>query len=535
MKIRAGWFRALVSVVLVCVALVVTTRASAQEAPPAGLPSVVNVGGSGLDGALVTKALERELGVSLRADPNAAARLEVVVTGRRANVTYFSPGKEPVTRAVDLPRDDERAVETIAFLAGNLARDEAGGLLDELRAREAAPPPPPPPPAPTEKPAVAPPKPAPAPPPAKVAKAPDLVETPFNLSLSYPTTLLPNTERRRVHFELGLVYSRIGAIRGLGATLGHLRTEQPSSGVTMALVWNQAGPVRGLQLGGFYTQGRGLLRGISMGGLVDTREGDIQGLQLAGLWAKGGNVTGQMAGLIGLADATDGMQLAGLVTRSTERLRGLQLAGLVGTAKSVTGAQVAGLVATTSNVTGLQFSGITSLAETVTGLQGGLVNVARKVHGLQVGFVNVAEEVDGGALGFVSIAGNGRIQPLAWISGGNGTAANVGVKFVTGYTYSYFGAGHSLTDGRYRVEAGAGGHFSFAGSFFGEAGLAYAHDRETAQPEADPLRQELRYDVRVGADIGRLVSPFIGGGLAQRITGEGADFRGEFSAGVALF
>jgi hypothetical protein len=70
---------------------------------------------------------------------------------------------------------------------------------------------------------------------------------------------------------------------------------------------------------------------------------------------------------------------------------------------------------------------------------------------------------------------------------------------------------------------------------FGEAGLAYAQDRRTGAGDGDPLRQELRYDARLGAELGWVASPFLSGGLAQRLTGEGRDFRGEFAAGAAFF
>jgi hypothetical protein len=356
-----------------------------------------------------------------------------------------------------------------------------------------------------------------------------------NLSLYYPRTLLPNTERRRLKLELGLLSSRVGAIRGFGASLWQLRTEFASSGVTFALAWNRAGALRGVQSATFYTEGYGKLRGVGFSGIVHRREGSIEGLELAGIYGRSENVLGaQTTGLVAIAQSMDGMQLSGILARSAGWTRGFQLAGIAAISGDVTGAQIGGLVAAGQRVEGVQVGGITSLAENVDGLQVGFVSVARKVRGLQIGFVNVADEVEGGAIGLVSIARNGSVQPLAWISGGVETAANLGVKFVTGYTYSYFGGGHDFAGNGYRIEAGAGGHFPFAGSFFAEAGLAYVHKRESGPLDLDPVRQELRYDARLGVELG-LVSPFVGGGLAQRIAGEGTDFRGEFSAGVAVF
>jgi hypothetical protein len=72
---------------------------------------------------------------------------------------------------------------------------------------------------------------------------------------------------------------------------------------------------------------------------------------------------------------------------------------------------------------------------------------------------------------------------------------------------------------------------------FVEFGLGYAGEWKDDQdaPRNGPLRQELRYDLRWGVEAGRALTLFAGGGLAQRIAGEGKDLRGQFSFGAALF
>jgi hypothetical protein len=163
------------------------------------------------------------------------------------------------------------------------------------------------------------------------------------------------------------------------------------------------------------------------------------------------------------------------------------------------------------------------------------VNIGKRVRGAQIGLLNIAEDIDGGALGFVSLAKNGRIQPIAWLSTGANTALNAGVKFRTGYTYSYVGGGHDLVDPRSRIEAGAGGHLDVVRPLYLEFGFAYAGEwKDQGSPQDEPLRQELRYDLRAGVDLGS-VTLFAGGGLAQRITGEGKDLRGQASFGAMLF
>src|SRR5690606_6655029 len=41
-----------------------------------------------------------------------------------------------IERKIELPRDKQAQLDTIALLSGNLARDEAGGVLAELRAEQ---------------------------------------------------------------------------------------------------------------------------------------------------------------------------------------------------------------------------------------------------------------------------------------------------------------------------------------------------------------------------------------------------------------
>jgi hypothetical protein len=508
---------------------------SAPEVPPTqastggALPVVIEMKASGLDGASVKAAIERELGVPLRLDATAAQRLEIVVTGRRAHVSYFAPDAEPVTRSVDLPRDRDRAVETIAFLAGNLARDEAAALLAELRPpekpAEEVPPPPLPPPVVTSEPAPVAPAPtakAPASTPKPKPKPTALIESDrfaFNLSLFPPITLLRETERRRLNLELGLIYSRVGALRGVGFTMGYLNVLGPAEGVAYAIGWSRTGDMQGVQWA-IVSEGHGKLKGVSHGGIVNTRAGDVEGLQTAGVASLSHHVVGvQLGGVVSRTFGQEGATVAGIANLAEGKVEGAQIGGIASLAKGVDGVQV---------------SGIANVGGDVNGVQIGLVNVGGKVNGMQLGLINVSQEIHGGALGLVNVAGNGRVQPIGWVSGGTDLSLNGGVKFVTDYTYVFLGFGAVVTRKRSRTETGAGLHLQL-GRAYAEAGVGYSNLSDSESDSDHALRQDFRYEARFGYEVFPSVTPFLGGALAQRLQGEGTGVRGEYFFGLAVF
>jgi hypothetical protein len=545
--------------VLALALLVGSARALAEPAPipepkaPDGLPVVIQPGSSGLGRDGIESALQRELGVPLSFDPLAKDRLEIVITGRRANVTYYREAGEPVTRSVDLPRDEARALETIAYLAGNLARDEAAELLDALAPPKAeadtqAPEPPPPAPPPPEAPKDEQTKPPP------VRRSGELIEpNPFawNISVWFPrVTLLADTEQRRMSLELGVAYSRIGGLRGAAFSLGYLGVERASEGYSFGLFWNRTGPFTGVQSSVFVNEGHGAFTGISGAGLVNYRDGDSLGAQGGGLYAQAGAVRGvQGATLIAVAEQLRGVQVGGLASYSAgpvtgaqvsglfgyrQDLHGLALDGLVGVARDVEGVELAGLSSVARDVRGAQASGLFNLARDVRGVQLGLVNVARQVRGLQLGLVNVATDVDGGAIGLVNVAKSGKIQPTVWYSGPD-VWLNAGVKFVTGYTYALVGAGYTAGAKNFRYEAGAGLHLPIQRGFV-EAGAGFAHFHR-AEDKWPTTREEGRFEAKVGWEVVRYLTPFAGGGLAVRLPDGpqgGPKYRGEYFVGVSL-
>jgi hypothetical protein len=495
----------------------VSGRAAAQAA--AGLPAVIDVDSSGLEAAEVQAAIEHELHVRLVIDATARDRLEVSVTGHRANVTYNASGREPVMRSVDLPHDHERALETIAFLAGNLARDEASELLAQLAPATEPDSVPRPEAAPTPKPtptAAAPPAPPPKP------EGPKLIEpTTFAASASvyYPLTALKHTEQRRLNLEVGLAYSWVGAIHGAGMTLGYFRSDGLVEGFSAALGWNRSGPVRGIQFGGLVSEGHDNLRGVGFGTLVNLRDGDTHGIQGAFIFTRTHLAFGlQASTVLAMAREVQGIQV-GLVTSIAGPVQGAQV-GIVTVAKPLTGAQL----------------GLVNVAASTHGMQAGLVNVAGPVHGFQLGLVNVAGEIHGGALGLVSIAKNGRLQPTTWLAGPNETVF-VGLKSVTDLTYSLIGVGYEPSGQAIGHQETVGMHLELPGHFFAEPGGGYGEmysDKGAALSNKALVRSEVRFDARVGFEVIHGVTPFVAGSVTKRIMGHGADVRGEYLFGVSV-
>jgi len=532
---------------------------SVRAETEAGLPVVINAGGSGFDPAKIEEAIQKELGVRLQVDPSAPERLEVVVTGRRANVTFFRKEGDPVTRSVALPKDEERALETIAYLAGNLARDEAAELLQTLTpATTDAELPPPPPPPPPEPPPAAPAAPAAAPPPApKLKVAPEPPPKPsgliepnpfaFNISVLYPRALLSHTEKRRMSLELGLLSSRIGAVKGAALMFGYQRIDGHAEGVSFALGWNRTGPVSGLEGSLLVSEGYGLLNGLSFASIANLRDGDVEGAIGSFIVAKAKNVTGAEGGLVlAMAESVTGAQGSLIVSHASGNVVGVQGAGIAAnTFADVTGGAVAGISTSARDVKGVQLAGITNigrkvdggqvaglfnLAGDLTGAQIGLVNVGHRVRGLQIGLVNVADENRGGAIGLVNVAGNGRIQPSVWFSGPD-FMGNIGLKFVSGYTYSQLGAGYNASSDRFAGEVSAGLHLD-AGDGFAEAGVGIATTLNTVA-QWSTVRTEARLESRFGYEILPWLTPFAGGALTYRLEGEGQDVRGHYFVGVA--
>lgn len=528
------------AICFVCAALSLPTAARAQstasasETTSAALSMKLDLGRSKLDAEAVRLAVERELRrpVTIAGAADDASLSVVANADRTVTVSYRTSRGETRTRSVGLPEDSSRGAEIVALLSGNLSRDEAAELLAELTAK-AAPSAPAAaatstgeglnaaptakdesPPTTTWKPTAGETR-SPRAKGATPTSRPPLLSTPFpscNLSLFAPVSLYSQSERRIFKAELGLFYSHVGELHGGGLNLFVLHTERDLRGVSFATFYNRTGGSVSGASGSALLNRRYQLRGFEFAGLLNLGSGDGRGASAAGLANLSGDFIGlQAAGLSNWANAFRGVQATGLGNRSQHAV-GLQVAGLMNWSGRFQGAQVAGGANVGSRFEGLQAAGGVNVAETISGLQVGVVNVAQEVRGVQLGVVNVAKRVHGTSIGLVSVAGNGRVQPVFWLS--SAELLNVAAKFSVGPLYTQAGLGFALENQTYTYELGLGGHIPIH-RFFIEPGVHYSEMRSSKHPFDHELIEYGHYRVAVGLDLGQ-VSPFAGGGVLQR-------------------
>ena len=553
-----------------CVGSLAAREASAQEAAPGAdigpVALQVDATGWALDERSVREAILRELELDAAAPPGQAPMAIALhaVSGGELTVTIHAGAGQDLSRSVAAPARADEVPEMTALLVGNLARDEAGDLLARLR---------------TPEPAVAP---EPAAPPAEAEK--QLPLDSVNLSLVYPMTLRERSDERRFALELGLFYSRIGALSGVALELGGVaHVLGPVDGLMLGGIgyWHD-GAAEGVRIGGVLGVGGNGLDGVSLAGAVTVERGDVIGGQVAGVTnfasgsldgfqlAGGVNIAGpvegaQVSGVFNLAGPVDGTQLVAGVNLARGDLGGWQVAGIGNVAHAADGAQLAGAfnlaqgplegvqIAGVANqaqgdVDGVQLSGALNLAQRLAGMQIsvvniggdvsggqiGIVNVARDVDGLQLGVVNVAREVDGVSLGIVPYSQRGRTQAVAWY--GSGTPFNLGVRFHTGalYVMPTFGYDPRGGDGDYAPGLSLGYRLGIDRLF---ADLDVNYTNRSNGADYDEHDVELRYRLLGGYQLTRAFGVFAGGGVRHQFRTDTAydpSVKPELSVGIQL-
>lgn len=461
-------------------ALAQTSGADGANPPIAlerpALRVVVDAAKAGLDSYTVQRAIESELGVIVHGDehPNVVGTLRVVATGPDAlTMEYTGNDGRRNSRTVGLPAEAAKRIETVALVAGNLARDETGQLIEELRPPEplvdsaaALPPKAAPEPTPAAAPASAPAanveaKQSPPEPVAKSAaepSAPELEYEPVNLAVFSPIALYPSAPELEFSGQLGLFYSDVGRVRGGSVTGLAARVRYGFQGAQVSGLANFTdGASQGASIAGAVQVLRGDLAGASVSGIGTYSEGSLAGAEVAGwLSLRRGNASGvQVSGLVNFAHEVSGVQLAGGANLARGECSGAQVSGIGNLARSASGLMLTGgLNLVTETLTGAQVSTM-NVAQSVEGIQIGLVNVARRVHGLQLGLVNVAEEVDGASVGLLPIAGNGYQRFVTWTTPGV-ASVSAGAKLGVGPLYTLLGVGYDQVDGGDRVVSSVG-------------------------------------------------------------------------------
>lgn len=387
-----------------CLSAVATCDAVAAEPPPAaaGAPAytleVESDDPAAVSFDAIAPRLAAELGAPVAPATRAAARAAITIRYRARTLTVRAahPGRAAVERSIAAEGDVSAVRSEAVLLAGNLARDEARELLDELTR------PPPPPPAEPEPPRE--PAPARAEPPAPEER---WLAT---FAVLYPLATNARHPDVRSLLDVSLFYGRVGRVAGLQiGTLTTMASRDLSGAALAGLVSVVGGSVDGAQLATGAAFAGGRVHGAQLGTLVTMAGGDVAGTQLA-------------AGVTYARGRLEGAQLSAIANVATERAHGVQVAAGVNVAPEVEGLQMA----------------VINVGRDVGGAQIGIVNVGRKVKGLQLGLVNIAEDVGGAALGLVSVSRDA-FHPLVW--GGNLSYANVGIKWRSRYAYTIVGVG----------------------------------------------------------------------------------------------
>lgn len=453
--------------------------ATEERASPAALALWVEVvpGPAQLEPEVIRAAVEQELGLVAHADPGRPYVGKVTIeglSGPAVSVRYESKdGTTSLERRLALPVDPVRRSVVVSWVVGNLVRNEAAEILSGMTKRSAVDLPDnvtnasaPVPvetlePADTAPPAVITeqPKAPPASPGATVTTSTASANSPaleprlgparvINLAFLSPAVALHrDAAQHAYHLSLGGVYSRIGALRGVGFTLLVDRVEQQTNGTLVSGIWSQTNDSTGFLAAGVGTQSSANLVGTELSGVVTLRTGCVVGAQITGVWATAGESCEalQLGKLRFDGMAMLGLQMAGLVARVKHGFRGAQIAGGVSIANAryegaqltlgaafakggFQGAQLAGLGNFSGGTSrGLQFAlGLNhhagdmngaqlsigaNIAQDVRGMQFGSLNVARDVRGLQLGLVNIARENHGLALGLFNWSKQARLQP----------------------------------------------------------------------------------------------------------------------------
>lgn|GEM_PF-3355744 len=440
---------------LLCMAAIGATALRLVTARAENRPILLelNVESAILDEVALSEAIRRELDRPLVSSPEAEHAGEVSIRsleGFRISVTYRrSREQPPLVRIVSLPRVEAQRTQWIAWLVGNLARDEAADWLEQHGAADpgessgatsesapdgdavrpseptdADPKPPAPTPAPVP----------PVSPPAGRIRAPtDDPEPPglehkaFNLSLWYKWLQLhPDSASLRFAVHLGAGYGRVGSIRGLGFDVLHHRVDRDVRGAVGAFIWTRAPRTYGLA----WSAG------------VITAEGRLRGTDFAWIFSYRDAVRGGPAPRDGASDVI-GAQFGGIGAWNRGSFAGAQGAGVFTKQQGL--------------LRGIQMSFAANVSEAVHGVQIAAVNVAGEVRGVQFGLVNYARRVNGIAIGLVNVSQDVRVQALAWAE--RDYSVNLGVRYVYRPLTFGYSLGNDPARHRNRIMFGIGARF----------------------------------------------------------------------------
>jgi len=330
---------------------------------------------------------------------------------------------------------------------------------------------------------------------------------PVTLSLFHPVS----TNQSPVHTNLGLglIYSDVGAVHGVDATLIASRTRGDVFGLHGAGAWSR---IDGNFTGGMLVPGVSWVKGgskgveIALAGLV--HGGDARGIFLTGaLDVVGGSMSGFQA--TAAANVVD-ENATGVVLSAFGNIVGRDFRGL---------ALASGYNYVGGRAIGLQLGGV-NFAEQAYGFQFGLANFARDSEGLQVGFYNHAEHQGGFPFGMVNVASNGILEGVVYAS--NLAPIHAGVRTEVHHVSSMVTLGGFDQVGEVEESAiltwnlGAGVHVTRGIELIADFGLAHYMPKHTSDPDDnDRLHPGTQARLLARVHVGSRLRVIAGGGASR--------------------
>jgi hypothetical protein len=334
---------------------------------------------------------------------------------------------------------------------------------------------------------------------------------PVNFSLFYPISTNQDPEVS-TNFRLNLIYSDIGAVRGvdISGIVGRVRRE-----------------MIGLQVNGIYSHIGGEFTGVGVSGFANYVKSDVRGVQYAGLvnFVRGDFAGFQFANLFNYVEgAMVGAQATALFNLNDDDVKYFQAATMANAvAGDFTGVQAAGgLNYVNEAMVGGQLA-LCNFAKYMNGVQIGLGNIAGTASGVQVGFVNYAVNLDGVPIGVINISGEGGGD---WVTFGSNLAAiSTGVRTVHRRFYSFFAIGVGDLQDKRNDTAFLSWNYGYAIPVVDRwsigVDVGYVHIMPT--PSSDPDVNGKAHFAIQGRAIAEVrfsekVAIFGGGGVSQRYT-----------------
>jgi hypothetical protein len=282
----------------------------------------------------VQAAIAAELGASIVDTSADLGVIDIQLAGGQLAVSHRRPDGTRMVRIVALPALPADRLAVVAFVTGNLVRDQLADLAG-------APVPVAGPVTVTGAPAPvtgAPGMPVPVSPPTGAPAAPSLTaaaEAP-EVTVPFSIGIVPPLSSDRLFTSRARVRGALNVIVGASSSI---------DGVSLSGVADLSANVRGLQIGG----------AVSVGG-------DTYGVQLGGAATIAHALRGgQVAGALAVAQDTTGLQIAGAGTIARD-LYGIQIAGAGSTARDMRGIQIAGAATVARDMRGIQIAGASTVA-----------------------------------------------------------------------------------------------------------------------------------------------------------------------------